>query len=428
MGQIFSTDFLVKAAQTELSQGAPWAQNLRGRGLSAFSELGLPHRKFEDWKYSDLSRALRDSRPDTERAVQAAALSNSYRMTFRNGKLETNLADLPIKNVSPLPVVLADGASPFAVDIGNINPQSNHPIINLNTAHMNEGVVVYLPKGEKLSTPLHIQYHWQKTEDAPLPQGHIRVVIVMEDDSEATLIESHLGCPAFASVVTELRLAPRARFNHLRLEQLAPSGRQAAVLLGSIDQAADYNGFYLSEGGHFSRHEALLDLSGEYANVTLNGVFLAVDESHCDNHVVISHSAPDTTSKQTFRGVLSGQANGVYSGCVKVAQAAQRTDAQQMSRALLLSRKARIATKPELEIFADDVKCSHGATAGELDAAALFFLRARGIPEREARALLISAFLESALLAIDDTPQRDLVSSIVENWLASHANEVNHVD
>ena len=168
---------------------------------------------------------------------------------------------------------------------------------------------------------------------------------------------------------------------------------------------------------------ALHALQGAGARVELDGAFLVDGKRHCDNTTIITHAVPDTTSHQAFRGVLAGAAQAAYQGCVKVRPDAQHTDAHQMSRALLLSETARIATKPELEIFADDVKCSHGATAGELDAQALFFLRARGIPLAEARAMLIEAFLQEPLEAIADAPLRRLASAAITAWLATQSGE-----
>jgi Fe-S cluster assembly protein SufD len=200
------------------------------------------------------------------------------------------------------------------------------------------------------------------------------------------------------------------------------------VTSAAIAAGAQYQGFYLSEGAHFARHEALLELAGEAAEAAIDGAYLVSDTRHCDNTTVIVHAARQTVSRQAFRGVLSGKARGVYQGCVKVRREAQQTDAKQMSRTLLLSRKAEMVTKPELEIFADDVQCSHGATTGELDEAALFFLRARGIPEAEARAMLIEAFLGEALATIGSEALRASATAVVQDWLSAHAGDVRHVE
>lgn len=407
---------------------APWAGALREQGRAGFTARGLPTRRIEAWKYSDLDRALNERGPEARTTQALPSLPGARIVSFENGRLETGLSDFSPDGFYPLNSVLADQTSPFGNVIGHVNPQDGHAILDLNAAQMEEGFVFFVPKGETPGAPLHVRFNWSDGT-AGAPEGkHIRIVIVLEEDAAATLVESHVGSPGFATVVTELQLAPSAHLKHIRLEQLSAAGRQTAVTLGDLATSAQYRGFYLSEGGHFARHEALLKLSGEGAVAEIDGAYLAAETRHCDNTTVISHAAPMTTSRQAFRGVLSGESRGVYQGCVKVAPEAQGTDARQMSRALLLSHKATIATKPELEIFADDVKCSHGATAGELDAAALFFLRARGIPEAEARRLLVNAFLVEALETIHSEPLRATADAAVADWLALHAGEVARVE
>jgi Fe-S cluster assembly protein SufD len=429
MGEVVSLGNLSEAvATTRLGDAAPWLGLLRERGRTDFIARGLPSRRVEAWKYSDLARALSETAPEADNIRPSPILPGAYVVAFENGALDEANSALRDSGAHSLREIMADPASPFAAEIGQVNPQKDHAILNLNAALMEDGFMLRVPRGKKLDAPLHMRFNWQGRA-ARAPEGrHIRVVIVLEDGAEATLLESHAGSPGFATIVTELRLGANARLNHLRLERLGSAARQSAITLGELGEAARYQGFYLSEGGYFARHEALLKLAGEGAEAVIDGAYLASDARHCDNTTVLAHAAPRTVSRQSFRGVLGGRAKGVYQGCVKVEPDAQGTDARQMSRALLLSRHAEIATKPELEIFADDVKCSHGATAGELDAAALFFLRARGIPETEARALLVEAFLGQALDAIGSEPMRDMAAAAVQDWLGMHAGEVAHVE
>lgn len=428
MGEIVSIDRLLKTATALHKDAAPWAGLLREQGREKFTELGIPNRWQESWKYSDLAQALAKTPKGTAVCRAPLGLDGSYVAAFENGVFDTSQSTLPDDCLVPLATVLADSASPFAETIGQINnaEQKNHPILGLNAAQMEQGFVLRIPKGKTLSRPLHIRFNWPTAEATDLDGHHIRLLLVLEEGAEATIMETHNGAPGFATVVTELRLAPSAKLTHIRIEQLGGPARQSAVTLGELAETAQYKGFYLSEGGYFCRHEALFELIGEDANVEIDGAFLVTDSSHCDNTTVITHAAPHTTSRQAFRGVLSGVSKSSYQGCVKVRPDAQQTNAYQMSRALLLSRDARIATKPELEIFADDVKCSHGATAGELDADALFFLRARGIPEEEARAMLVEAFLQEALDTIGQPGLREVASGAIKDWLAVHATEVSH--
>ncbi|POF33826.1 Fe-S cluster assembly protein SufD [Roseibium marinum] len=428
MGEIISIDRLLKSASALQTGTAPWAGALREQGREKFSRLGIPDRRRESWKYSDLALALTKAPKGTSVSRVPLALDGSYLAVFENGVFDAARSKLPADCIVPLAAVLADSASPFAKTLGQINgaEQTGHAILGLNTARMEEGFVLRIPKGETLSNPLHIRFNWPAEETADVDGRHVRLLVELEEGAEATILETHRGTPGFATVVTELRLAQTAKLTHVRIDQLGGASRQTAITLGDVSKAAQYKGFYLSEGGHFCRHEALFELTGDNANVEIDGAFLVTGESHCDNTTVITHAAPHTTSRQAFRGVLSGSSKSAYQGCVKVRPEAQKTNAYQMSRALLLSREARIATKPELEIFADDVKCSHGATAGELDMDALFFLRTRGIPEEEARAMLVEAFLQEALDTIERADLRDVAAGTITDWLSLHATEVTH--
>ncbi len=424
MSDIVSLRNLLSGA-AKFDSGKQGLGALRNQARAEFVAHGLPTRRLETWKYSDLSQALNETTRPAEAPRDALTIPGAALARFENGVLDANSDFHQIGALSLMPV-LAGAAPDLAAQIGTVNPLKDHPIVNLNTAVMSDGLVLNVGKG--VSGPLHVSFIWRPEDGVRAPEGgHLRLFIQIEKDAEFTLIETHDGASSLATIVSEFRLARGARLNHLRIDRLGQAARQSAVTLAEIGAAASYRAFYLSEGGHFARHEAQLKLIGEEARANIDGAYLVGNGRHCDNTTVMTHAAPNTSSRQSFRGVLAGRSRGVFQGCVQVAQEAQRTDAYQMSRALLLSREAEIATKPELEIFADDVKCSHGATAGELDAAALFFLRARGIPEAEARALLVRAFLLEAFDAIESVDLRDLVSSCSDAWLEQHANEVNHV-
>lgn len=418
MSMSLTNDYIKALIEARPRDDVPWLDALRGDARSRFK--GLPTRRLEAWKYSDLARALEEAPQGAETPRPLLSSLNATRLTFRDGVIDA----LP-DGILSLRSTLADPLSPFANIIGKINPLPDSPLFQLNTALMEDGIVLHVPRGVALATPLQLQFDWTGIGDG---HHHLRCVIVLEDGASLSLLETHDGAPGFATIVSEVRLGARAQFNHVRIERLAPSARQAALTLGDLGPEACYKGFYSSEGGSFCRHEAHLRLGGDGARAEIDGAYLVAESRHCDNTTVIAHAARNTLSRQTFRGVLTGRARGVYQGCVRVRPGAQGTDARQISRALLLSHKAEIATKPELEILADDVKCAHGATAGEIDQGALFFLRARGIPEGEARALLVSAFLSEAFAAIADEGIRGLAETALGAWLVRHASEVAHVD
>jgi Fe-S cluster assembly protein SufD len=410
------------------SEAAPWLSSLLGEAGEKFAHLGLPNRRVEAWRYSDLAKALHETVKLEGESDAPPEIAGACVAAFENGVLVDKLSSYCAMGAMSLRKILAEKDSAIASYIGKINPQQDHPIINLNTALMEEGLVLHVPKDVILATPLHLRFNWSDVETQGADGRHLRILVVLEEGASATIFESHDGAPSFATIVSEFSLATNSKLTHVRLENFAAAARQTAATVAEIGDKATYRGFYLSQGGHFARHEALLKLAGEESFAEMDGAYLVADKRHCDNTTVVHHAAPNTASKQTFRGVLAGAGRGVYQGCVQVAQAAQKTDAKQLSRALLLSHRAEIVTKPELEIFADDVKCSHGATAGELDANALFFLRARGIPETEARALLVEAFLGEALDMIGDEALRVPAAEMVRKWLGRHAGEASHVE
>jgi Fe-S cluster assembly protein SufD len=428
MGKVVSLDNLLASMEARRSGAAPWLSSLLGEASEKFAHLGLPNRRNEAWRYSDLAKALHETVKLEADADAPPEFPGACLAAFENGVLVDKLSSYCAMGATSLRKVLAEKDSTVASFIGKINPQQDHPIINLNTALMEEGLVLRVPKDVLLATPLHLRFNWSDVETQGADGRHLRILVVLEEGASATIFESHDGAPSFATIVSEFSLAANSRLTHIRLENFAAAARQTAATVAEIGEKAIYRGFYLSQGGHFARHEALLKLAGEESFAEMDGAYLVADKRHCDNTTVVTHAAPNTASKQTFRGVLAGAGRGVYQGCVQVAQAAQKTDAKQLSRALLLSHRAEIVTKPELEIFADDVKCSHGATAGELDANALFFLRARGIPETEARALLVEAFLHEALDMIEDEALRVPAAEMVRKWLARHAGEASHVE
>ncbi|MBB4198786.1 Fe-S cluster assembly protein SufD [Rhodoblastus sphagnicola] len=419
------SDTLLATMEQRRGAIAPWLGELQGQAQELFRREGLPSRRIEAWRYSDLARALREDRVADATPVSAPELPGAALAAFVNGALDDKASSYGKVGAVNLRTALGEKNSPLASIIGKVYPQAGHPIVNLNTALLEEGLALRVPAGKKLDLPLHLRFLWT---GAASDGRHLRLLIELEEGAEATIYETHDGAPSFATIVTEFSLAKGSRLTHIRQESLAAGARQAAVTLGEIAEQATYHAFYFTQGAHFARHEALIKLAGEGAHAELDGATMVADSRHADNTTVMEHAAPNATSNQVFRAVLAGSARGVYQGCVKVAQAAQKTDARQLSRALLLSHKAEIVTKPELEIFADDVKCSHGATAGELDANALFFLRARGIPEAQARALLIEAFFGEALDKIDNEVLRESVSLSVHNWLSTHAGEASHVE
>jgi len=403
----------------------------------------------EDWKYTPL-RPLEDTefRPVTE-ADGAANVdqlptlfpgdANTPRIVFVNGCLRADfsrLDDLPDGMlVQSLADAMAEDPDWVGAYLGRIGRMVAKPLLALNTAMMNSGVVVRVRKGVVVKTPVEMVFVAGLT-DGPVAY-YPRNLIVMEENSQATLIKHHDGLgvgPYFANSVTEIDVGDNANLRHYRVQ----TENMEATHLGSmhvrVGRDATYETFCMSAGGRLSRTEAFVRLEGQGAHCGLNGAYLMKGREHCDNTTVIEHTVPRTTCREVFKGVLDDESKGVFQGKIIVHKDAQKTDGHQLSKALLLSDNAGMDAKPELEIYADDVKCSHGATCGQLDTTALFYLRSRGIPDALARNLLIQSFVAEALEEISDEAVRQSMADLVvhrlpaqcflaEEWTKDHTSE-----
>ncbi len=246
----------------------------------------------------------------------------------------------------------------------------------------------------------------------------LRLKIILEEGAQLTVLERHDGSGAYwKNMVTEIEVGAHARLNHIRLVE--DSGEGVNTNMVHITQGADslYNGFTLNIGGKLTRHEIHAEIQGQNAELHLNGLNLLAGQQHGDTTILIEHQAPHSQSNQFYRSLLDDNARGVFQGKVHVHQIAQKTDAYQLSNAILLSQGAEMDTKPELEIYADDVKCSHGATTGQLDEEPLFYLRSRGLSEKAARQLLIEAFVDDVVEKIGDEELEARVSKMCRQWL-----------
>ena len=411
----------------------PWLSAMREAGLGRFSELGWPNTKTEAWKYTSLQNVQtvpfglgRSAKPAAEVDGVPCLFeseTSGHRLVFVNGHYNANLsslANLPDGvTVTSLAEVLKTDPQSVESHLGHIGLLDGQPLLALNTAFMNDGFVIKVSKGTVLDGPLEVDIIGGFEDDTVV--HNMRNLIVMEEGSQATIVENHVGFPATACVdneVCEVCVGPGAILKHYKLQSKGVNSTHLNTAHVEVERDATYEAFLLSIGALLSRNEKTVRLKGEGAHCAINGVFLLRGKQHCDNTTVIEHLVPHTTSREVFKGALDDESRGVFQGRIVVQKEAQQTDGHQMCKTLLLSDKAEIDTKPELEIYADDVKCSHGATAGQLDETALFYLRSRGIPEVAARELLIEAFLGEALDEISDEHVRDLLRTKVGHWLA----------
>jgi len=382
-----------------------WLAQWRGEANENALRLGLPARQ-EAWKYTQLPPAwsvdkLR-AREGTGEAVKfTTQIKNAVTLDFVDGNyVKTKLPTLPTGViVMPLSKALAKNDEAVRRMLGNSTPGKDRSLIALNLAEFIDGVMIYVPHGVKLEQPIFIHTHGRMDS-----VNYLRILVHLEADAEVTLVQHHTAADnAITNIVHEFDIGARAGMHHYRLQDDTQTAIHFTFTESALAEDAVLDHFSLTLGARLSRHEITTRLMGVGATCHVNAAALLGGTQHADFTSVIDHQCENGQSRQTVKNVLGGRSRGVFQGKIHVHPHAQKTDGYQMNQALLLSPQAEIDAKPELEIYADDVKCSHGATVGQLDDAALFYLRSRGLPAELARALLIEAFLTDAVnLIIQD--------------------------
>lgn len=405
----------------------PWWVARRQKAASHFAAAGFPDPRHEEWKYTNVrsiaNRPLVLSEGTdsfSAEAVHALALPGleAYRIVLVNGFFRPEWSDLeglPEGSVRSLADALHHVPEQLEPRFATLAHDRFSSFVAANTALTAGGVLIQLPSGLRLEKPLYLLHVATATESPSW--HHPRVLIHGADTAEATIIEHYRGCEGAngcTNVVTEIQAESGAQLEHYILQE----NEGTAYHIGSIfihqKRDSSVQSFNINLGSRLSRYDINVDLAEPGARVGLQGLFLAGGRQHLDTHTRVHHLAPHTTSVEQYRGIAQGHGRGVFKGRVLVEEGAQKTDAQQHSANLLLSPHAEIDTKPELEIYADDVRCAHGATVGQLDETSLYYLRSRGISAAAARALLVSAFAEVVLESL----QVDAVRTHVEQQLA----------
>lgn len=406
---------------------AAWLERLRADGLAAFQAHGLPSRRTERWKYTNVG-ALKTLpfAPAPEVSLDSAPLGKAldvagHRVVLVNGRLHDGLSDAGAPagvEIRPLADVLRDDPGSLEGRLGRLMPVEGHPFAALNSAVLADGLVLRVQRGAMVETPLHVISVAAAGDQAAV--FHPRLFVDIGDGAVATLLESHVGlggAATFSNGVTEIIVGDDATLTHAVLQNEEREAVHLASVQARLGTKSVYDGFRLSFGGRLSRADLRVAFTGEHAEARLNGAYAAGQGQHMDTTGYVDHAVPCCRSENVYKGVLDGTGRGVFQGKIHVARAAQKTDGHQLHKALLLSREAEIDTKPELEIYADDVKCAHGAAAGALDEDALFYLMARGIAPDDARALLIEGFLDDVIDGVASDSLRDAMLKRVHAWL-----------
>jgi len=401
------------ARYEDLSGRLPGDSALRAAAAAAFRASGLPggtqQRRAEAWKYTSLravaqARFMADTAPrhEAETILAGLPLLDEPRIVFVDGLFRADLSKAP-----------AAGFCRFVdqPDFGTLTWPDREPLVALNTMLARDGASLHHAAGQDGGM---VQLVSLSTSDADF---HPRHTIRLGQGARLTVLEMSAGQGTYLlNTVAEIHLGAGAHLIHVRLQDEAASAFHVSTSYVDVQAGGVYDSFTLTLGARLSRTEVHAQLSGTGAIAHLNAAQLLAGSQHADFTSVVGHTAPGCTSRQTVKNVLDGRSRGVFQGRIEVARDAQKTDGYQMNQALLLSPEAEIDSKPELEIFADDVKCSHGATVGELDDEQLFYLRSRGVPDAEARAILVRAFLAEALDAVADDTIRSRLDMAVERW------------
>ncbi|MBL27357.1 MAG: Fe-S cluster assembly protein SufD [Rhodospirillaceae bacterium] len=408
----------------------PWLKTLRETARQRYLAGGLPTRKSEDWKFTDLRRvAEADFLPPVgggaspDAALRTAVAVDGPRVVLVNGRFDAGRSD-----IASLPegVAVDDLAGLLERDPQSVEPYlgklvdlDQAPVAAFNTAAFTDGVVIRVSEAAMVEKPIHV-VSVGEAEDRPV-LFHPRILVILEAGASATMVESHVGEGTyFTDIVAEVHLGEKAVLNHYKLQNESYAATHLAMMAARLESGATLESFVLQLGAKLGRHEVRALLDGRRIECKVNGAYLGTGEQHLDNLTFVDHAQPESRSRQVYKGVLDGKAHGVFQGKILVRPDAQKTDGHQLSRVLLLSPRSEMSGKPELEIYADDVKCSHGATVGELDEDPLFYLRCRGIDEETARKMLVEAFVAEVIEEIGNGAVRESFVDITRGWLESH--------
>ncbi|MDX1483082.1 MAG: Fe-S cluster assembly protein SufD [Alphaproteobacteria bacterium] len=407
--------------------GVEWLAALRRDAFKRFEDAGLPNRRLEAWKFTalDLVQNGAFTPAAAGRAPEAPALPGpedwAARLVFVDGRLIDGLSDIPALGDGIILTTLARALEhdPGLIQ-GHISTATDAAgaLWDLNAAFMADGAVLHLADGVRLETPISLVF---LATGATGGASHTRNIFTLARGAEAQVIETYASAgpsaaPAFANAVTDIALAEGAALTHARVQDQGPAAVHTARAVVDVGAEARYASFALALGARLSRQETDLAFSAPGGRARLMGAYLGRGRQHLDHTTRVDHAYPNCETEELFKGVLDDHAHGVFQGLIRVAPKAIGTDARQKNQALLLSERAVADTKPELEILADDVKCAHGASVGDIDADALFYLMARGLPEAEARRLLIGGFVGEVIDRFDAGALGEHLHHCVARW------------
>ncbi len=417
--------------KTALTKDPFWIRETREKALAYFQETGFPTSRDETWKYTNLDPlfqipfALNGDRISKE-AVLPELNSLGFEtakanvMVFVNGHFSKALSGVsepsPKVKIRSLIESLSDG--PLKKHFSHILPFENRPFVALNYAYFTDGLFLHVPAGERLEKPLHVVY--VSTNSGQPTQSHVRNLLLMEEDARASVIEHYWGNnlkPYFTNTVTKVSLDKGAVLDHAKIQQESPLSFHIGTLAARQNEGSRLVSRVFSIGGALGRSEVETVLVERKAECVLDGLYLARGHQQLDHRTFIDHLSPSCVSEETYKGVADGESVGIFDGRILVRENAQKTDARQSNKNLELSNKARIYSKPQLQIYANDVKCTHGSATGQLDEEALFYLQSRGLGREEAKRTLVYAFAGEMVERVADGYLKAPLQTMVKKWM-----------
>ena len=421
--------------------GNDWVSAQREAAIRRFGELGLPHRRIEAWKYTDLRQMLKEALTPASGELAKVSDNDLYKalgsdlhglsahhLVFVDGVYDEDNSFIISDEASqffmtPLREVLDNPPDWFREKFNQVNPPKDDPVLALNTAFMRDGAVLEIVKGASLKRPAHLIFISTSAKGEAITERHF---VHVAEGASATILESHvhLRSPDVQrNTATEVLLEKGAKLNHVKFQHEGARASHLANWMVSIGEQADYRGFQFTIGARLSRNSIHVSFDGEGAKGDISGVALLWDEQHSDTTMNIVHAVPETSSRELFKTVLDDRARAVFQGKLVVKPDAQKTDAKQMARGIMLSDSAEFDAKPELEIYADDVQCGHGATSGQLDEELMFYMQQRGMSEETAQSLLILAFVGEAFELIEEENIKEAFAAAAQAWLGGKSDE-----
>ena len=398
----------------------PWFKNLQESALTHLKKVGFPTIKNEDWKYTSVDALLQHHFKSEDIPLNNDLLNMpdvqvpfAYKLSLINGALigaDDLVASFPkgviIKSLKDAFIEHSDKIKPY---LSKVMKEENG-FNSLNTAMMNNGLFIYLPKGVCLNEPIYISHRQDKSNQA----SYLRHLIVLEQESSISIIEDYEGEACyFTSAITEASLEAKSKLTHYKIMRESNLAYHVGHIAVNQKENSQFDSHSFNISGKLIRSDIAINLSEPYARCLMNGVYLTNDNQHIDHHTVVRHEAPDCTSEQDYKGILQGDSKAVFNGRIVVEKGANHTVAKQQNKNLLLSSNTEIDTKPQLEIFADDVICTHGATVGQLDEEALFYLATRGIGYEQACQYLVNAFITANLCYISDINIKSFIETLL---------------